>query len=52
MAATEAVPATVYYNQSIIIHGNVMAEDFIGRMRMAAYDAMRMTGANIQRGGI
>lgn len=52
MAATQAVPATVYYNQSIVIHGNVMAEDFISRIRMASYDAMRMTGANIQHGGL
>lgn len=52
MAATEAAPATIYYNQSVVIHGDVLAENFISRVRMAAYDAMRMTGGNIQRGGL
>jgi hypothetical protein len=51
-ASTQQVPANVYFNQSLIIHGNVMAEDFINRIRESVYDGIRMSGGKVITGGV
>ena len=52
MAATEAVPATIYYNQSITIHGNVMGEDLLRQIAQANYNLLRAAGQNVIPGGL